>query len=78
MFIFPKYILQHIGLLLGYFFNFMIAGVGIKMAYESYLKREWSGVFFGMILAILVLLWTFRILNSSYKEFKSKQKNKTP
>lgn len=75
MFIFPKYVLQHIGLLLGYFFNFLIAGIAIKMAYQSFIEKDWIGIVFGSLVGILVLLWTFNIPRKSYKEFKSKQKN---
>jgi hypothetical protein len=75
MFIFPKFLLQHLGLFLGYIFNIGISLFFLVMAITSLFERDYESFFVVLIIGILLSAWTIHLIRSGYLEHK-KQKER--
>lgn len=74
MFIFPKSILQIFGNLMGYLFNFIIVGLGIKMCIISLQNGDRQGFLGAVIVTLLFGSWTAFLVISGFKREKKKKK----
>ncbi|MGX7419209.1 hypothetical protein ACWOFR_10470 [Carnobacterium gallinarum] len=71
MFVFPKIIIQAIGRLFGYFFNFFIVGVGIKMCILSFQTESMTTFLTTFIITWLFSCWTGYLVYSGFKKAKA-------
>ena len=70
MFIVPKYIMQGLGMLLGYFYNILIIVVLIAYAVKSLNERDFVSSLVVLGLALLLSYWTFSLVKKKMKTNK--------
>lgn len=73
MFIFPKFLLQQVGIFSGYIFNIAISLFCLYMAITSISEGDYESFLVGLIAGILFSTWTIYLIRSGYLEHK-KQK----
>jgi preprotein translocase subunit SecF len=76
MFIFPKFLLQYLGIFLGYIFNIGISLFSLVCAITSFSERDYESFFVTLIVGILLSTWTIYLIRSGYLEHKKQEEQK--
>jgi preprotein translocase subunit SecF len=76
MFIFPKFLLQYLGIFLGYIFNIGISLFSLVCAITSFSEGDYESFFVTLIVGILLSTWTIYLIRSGYLEHKKQEEQK--
>ncbi|GGC91989.1 hypothetical protein [Enterococcus wangshanyuanii] len=76
MFIFPKFLLQHLGILFGYIFNIGLSLIFLNMAITSIFEKDYESFIFTLIVGIPLSAWTIYLIRSGYLEHKKQEEQK--